>query len=100
MDAELVIDATCRGEGQAEALWHIAKRSGAARGESAMLYRHDISGAVSHTRIIREAGTELRPRSGRTCDLFGHLGTAPHYNTFVPTPRARCSGAWVMTSRT
>ena len=60
-----------------------------------MLYRHDISVAVSAIpRFIREGGTALTarfPGAGIIC--FGHLGDGNlHYNAFVPG-RARSDAA-------
>jgi FAD/FMN-containing dehydrogenase len=89
MEAALVADATIAESGaQAQALWHIRESiPEAARGESDMLYRHDISVAVSAIpQFIREAGPALEAGfPGAKLICFGHLGDGNlHYNAFVP----------------
>jgi len=89
MEAGLVIDATLAESGaQAQALWHIRESiPEAARDETDMLYRHDISVAVSAIpQFIRDAGPALEARFPGTHLLcFGHLGDGNlHYNAFVP----------------
>jgi FAD/FMN-containing dehydrogenase len=89
MEAGLVADVTIAESGaQAQALWHIRESiPEAARGESDMLYRHDISVAVSAIpQFIREAGSALEARfPGARLICFGHLGDGNlHYNAFVP----------------
>jgi FAD/FMN-containing dehydrogenase len=89
MEAGLVIDATIAESGaQSEGLWHIRESiPEAARGESGMLYRHDISVAVSAIpEFIREAGPAMEARfPGAEVICFGHLGDGNlHYNAFVP----------------
>ncbi|RPI48062.1 MAG: FAD-binding oxidoreductase, partial [Betaproteobacteria bacterium] len=97
MEAGLVVDATIAESGaQAEALWHIRESiPEAARGEPGMLYRHDISVAVSAIpEFIREAGPALDAKfPGADVICFGHLGDGNlHYNAFVPG-RARSDPA-------
>ncbi len=97
MDAGLVVDATIAESGaQAEALWHIRESiPEAARGESGMLYRHDVSVAVSAIpEFIRTAGPALDARfPGARVICFGHLGDGNlHYNAFIPG-RARADAA-------
>lgn len=97
LDRALIVDATIAESGaQAEALWHIRESiPEAARGESGMLYRHDISVAVSAIpEFIREAGTALDARfPGVRVICFGHLGDGNlHYNAFVPG-RARADAS-------
>jgi len=97
MEAGLVVDATIAESGaQAEALWHIRESiPEAARGEPGMLYRHDISVAVSAIpEFIREAGPALDAKfPGADVICFGHLGDGNlHYNAFVPG-RARADAA-------
>jgi FAD/FMN-containing dehydrogenase len=89
LEAGLALDATiAASSAQSKALWHIRESiPEAARGESGMLYRHDISVAVSAIpRFIREAGPALDARfPGAQLICFGHLGDGNlHYNTFVP----------------
>jgi FAD/FMN-containing dehydrogenase len=94
MTAELVADATvAESSAQSQALWRIRDTiPEAARGESAMLYRHDISVAVSAIpRFIEEARALVAsrfPRANIIC--FGHVGDGNlHYNAFIPErPRA------------
>jgi FAD/FMN-containing dehydrogenase len=97
MEAGLVTDATIAESGaQSEALWHIRESiPEAARGEPGMLYRHDISVAVSAIPgFIREAGPELEAKfPGAQLICFGHLGDGNlHYNAFIPG-RARADAA-------
>jgi FAD/FMN-containing dehydrogenase len=97
MQDELVIDATIPESGaQAESLWRIRESiPEAARGEAGMLYRHDISVAVSAIpRFIREARDALENRfAGANLICFGHLGDGNlHYNVFIPG-RARADAA-------
>jgi FAD/FMN-containing dehydrogenase len=92
-----VVDATIAESGaQAQALWHIRESiPEAARGEPGMLYRHDISVAVSAIpEFIREAGPALDAKfPGAEVICFGHLGDGNlHYNAFVPG-RARSDPA-------
>ena len=89
MEGGLIADATIAESGaQAQALWHIRESiPEAARGETGMLYRHDISVAVSAVpQFIREAGPALQARfPGAQLICFGHLGDGNlHYNAFVP----------------
>ncbi|HYC48171.1 MAG TPA: FAD-binding oxidoreductase [Burkholderiales bacterium] len=97
MEGGLVLDATIAESGaQAEALWRIRESiPEAARGEAGMLYRHDISVAVSAIPgFIREAGPILEQRfPGAELICFGHLGDGNlHYNAFIPG-RARSDPA-------
>jgi FAD/FMN-containing dehydrogenase len=97
MEDGLVTDATIAESGaQAEALWRIRESiPEAARGEPGMLYRHDISVAVSAIpEFIREAGPILGQRfPGAQVICFGHVGDGNlHYNAFVPG-RARSDAA-------
>jgi FAD/FMN-containing dehydrogenase len=74
-------------ESQAQALWRLRETiPEAARDEPGMLYRHDISIAVSQVpAFIREAGAALVARfPGANVICFGHLGDGNlHYNAFV-----------------
>ena len=89
LEAGLVLDATIAESGnQSQALWRIRESiPEAARGESGMLYRHDVSVAVSAVpEFVREAGPALEKRfPGAQVICFGHLGDGNlHYNAFVP----------------
>jgi FAD/FMN-containing dehydrogenase len=89
LESNLVMDATIAESGaQAQALWRIRESiPEAARGEPGMLYRHDISVAVSAIpAFIREAHPALETRfPGAQLICFGHLGDGNlHYNAFVP----------------
>ena len=88
-------------ESQSQALWRLRETiPEAARDEPGMLYRHDISVAVSQVpSFITEAGDALRgrfPAANLIC--FGHLGDGNlHYNAFIPgrqrdDPGARDAG--------
>jgi len=72
---------------QAAALWQLRETiPEALRSCSGMLYRHDISVAVSRVpQFIQEAGPELARRfPGIDIICFGHLGDGNlHYNIFV-----------------
>ena len=97
LEGGLVTDVTIAESGaQSEALWKIRETiPEAAKSEPAMLYRHDISVAVSAIpRFIREARTALENRfAGANLICFGHLGDGNlHYNVFVPG-RARADAA-------
>jgi FAD/FMN-containing dehydrogenase len=83
--------AVAASEGQSQALWRLRETiPEAARDEPGLLYRHDISVAVSQVpSFIRDAGEAL---AGRFPDAsvicFGHLGDGNlHYNAFVPGRR-------------
>ncbi|MGZ8264621.1 MAG: FAD-binding oxidoreductase [Burkholderiales bacterium] len=87
--AGLVIDATvAESAAQSQALWRIRETiPEAARGEPGMLYRHDVSVAVSAIpKFIDEARAALVERfPGASVICFGHLGDGNlHYNAFVP----------------
>ena len=89
LEAGLVLDAAIAESGaQAQALWRIRETiPEAARGEPGMLYRHDISIAVSAVPdFVREAGPALENRfPGAQVICFGHLGDGNlHYNAFIP----------------
>jgi FAD/FMN-containing dehydrogenase len=89
LERGLVIDVTLAESGaQAEALWRIRESiPEAARSEAGMLYRHDISVAVSAIpAFIAEARIALEQRfPGSHVLCFGHLGDGNlHYNAFVP----------------
>jgi FAD/FMN-containing dehydrogenase len=93
--------AVAASESQAQALWRLRETiPEAARDEPAMLYRHDISVAVSHVpSFITEAREALAARfQGANVICFGHLGDGNlHYNAFVPgrlrdDPAARDAG--------
>jgi FAD/FMN-containing dehydrogenase len=89
LEAGLVSDVTIAESGaQSEALWKIRETiPEAAKGETAMLYRHDIAVAVSAIpRFIREARSALEARfPGANLICFGHLGDGNlHYNVFIP----------------
>ena len=97
IESGLVIDATiAESGGQSQALWHIRESiPEAARGESGMLYRHDVSVAVSAVpEFVREATPALEKRfAGAQVICFGHLGDGNlHYNVFIPG-RARSDAA-------
>lgn len=84
----LVTDATIAGnEAQAKALWGLRDSiPEAARARTDMLYRHDISVAVSRIpEFIREARNALEERfTGVDVICFGHMGDGNlHYNAFV-----------------
>ena len=88
-------------ESQAQALWRLRETiPEAARDEPGMLYRHDISIAVSQVpSFIRDAREALAARfPGANVICFGHLGDGNlHYNAFVPgrrrdDPAARDAG--------
>jgi FAD/FMN-containing dehydrogenase len=89
IESGLVLDATIAESGaQSQALWAIRENiPEAARHEPAMLYRHDISIAVSAVpRFIAEADHAVKDRfPGANIICFGHLGDGNlHYNVFVP----------------
>jgi FAD/FMN-containing dehydrogenase len=89
LESELVLDATIAESGnQSQALWRIRESiPEAARGEPGMLYRHDVSVAVSAVpEFVREAGPTLEKRfPGARVICFGHLGDGNlHYNAFIP----------------
>jgi FAD/FMN-containing dehydrogenase len=73
---------------QAAELWRLRETiPEAARAEPGMLYRHDVSVAVSRVpEFIEEAGEALERRfPGARVICFGHLGDGNlHYNAFVP----------------
>jgi FAD/FMN-containing dehydrogenase len=97
MDDGLVLDVTiAESSSQGQALWKIRETiPEAAKGEAAMLYRHDIAVAVSAIpRFIREARDALEARfPGAHLICFGHLGDGNlHYNVFIPG-RARADAA-------
>ena len=89
MESALVNDAVvAENEAQARALWRLRETvPEAAREEPGMLYRHDISVAVSRIpAFIREAHAALGARfPGANVICFGHLGDGNlHYNAFIP----------------
>jgi FAD/FMN-containing dehydrogenase len=89
IEASLVVDGTIAESGaQSQALWRIRESiPEAARGEPGMLYRHDVSVAVSAIpAFIEEAGAAMAQRfPGSNVICFGHLGDGNlHYNAFVP----------------
>jgi FAD/FMN-containing dehydrogenase len=97
MQAGLVNDATVAASGaQSQALWRIRETvPEAARSEPGMLYRHDISVAVSALpEFIEEAGGLLKSRfPGANIICFGHVGDGNlHYNAFIPG-RSRADAA-------
>jgi FAD/FMN-containing dehydrogenase len=97
MEDGLVLDVTiAESSSQGQALWKIRETiPEAAKGEAAMLYRHDIAVAVSAIpRFIREARNALEARfPGAHLICFGHLGDGNlHYNVFIPG-RARADAA-------
>jgi len=75
-------------EKQAHALWRMRESiPEAARGESGMVYRHDISVAVSRVpAFIKKAQAALEQRFPNVYVIcFGHLGDGNlHYNAFIP----------------
>ena len=93
----LVLDVTIAESGsQSQALWKIRESiPDAAKSEAGMLYRHDISVAVSAIpAFIREAYAALQARfPGAHLICFGHLGDGNlHYNVYIPG-RARSDAA-------
>jgi FAD/FMN-containing dehydrogenase len=85
----LVTDVTIAESGsQSQALWKIRETiPDAAKAEAGMLYRHDISVAVSAIpAFIREAHAALEARfPGVHLICFGHLGDGNlHYNVYIP----------------
>jgi len=84
----LVHDATIAStQAQASALWKLRESIPDAARVAGLIYRHDISVAVSKIpAFIRTAGAALEshfPGTGVIC--FGHLGDGNlHYNAFVP----------------
>jgi FAD/FMN-containing dehydrogenase len=89
MEAGLVVDAVIgENEAQSRALWRLRETiPESARGEAGMLYRHDISVAVSRIpAFIQDARAAVLERfPGANIICFGHLGDGNlHYNTFVP----------------
>jgi FAD/FMN-containing dehydrogenase len=97
LDSGLVSDVTIAESGaQSQALWGIRETiPEAARGEPGMLYRHDISVAVSAiAEFIDEARALLTARfPGANIICFGHVGDGNlHYNAFIPE-RSRTDAA-------
>jgi FAD/FMN-containing dehydrogenase len=93
--------AVAASESQAQALWRLRETiPEAARDEPGLLYRHDISIAVSQVpSFITQAREALAGRfPGASVICFGHLGDGNlHYNAFVPgrrrdDPAARDAG--------
>ena len=89
IEETLVTDVTIAESGsQSQALWKIRETiPDAAKAEAGMLYRHDISVAVSAIpAFIREAYAALQARyPGARLICFGHLGDGNlHYNVYVP----------------
>ena len=89
LQSKLVTDVVLgESEAQSRALWRLRETiPEAARGEAGMLYRHDISVAVSRIpSFIREARVALLERfPGSNIICFGHLGDGNlHYNAFIP----------------
>jgi FAD/FMN-containing dehydrogenase len=89
LESNLVADVVLgENESQSRALWRLRETiPEAARGEAGMLYRHDISVAVSRIpQFIREARAALLERfPGANIICFGHLGDGNlHYNAFIP----------------
>jgi FAD/FMN-containing dehydrogenase len=89
MEAGLVADAAiAESATRAEALWRLRESiPEAARQQPGMLYRHDISVAVSRIpAFVAEAREALQRRfPGAAIICFGHLGDGNlHYNCFVP----------------
>ena len=98
LDEGLVVDVTiAESAAQSQALWRIRESiPEAARGEAGMLYRHDISVAVSAIpSFISEAGPALEAVfPGAQVICFGHLGDGNlHYNVFIPGRRRSDSEA-------
>jgi FAD/FMN-containing dehydrogenase len=97
MEAGLVNDVTVAESGaQSQALWRIRETvPEAARSEPGMLYRHDISVAVSALpEFIEEARGLLKSRfPDANIICFGHVGDGNlHYNAFIPG-RSRADAA-------
>ncbi len=89
LERGLVTDvAIAESQSQAQALWRLRETiPDAARAEPTMLYRHDVSVAVSRVpAFITEARQALEARfPGVDVICFGHLGDGNlHYNAFVP----------------
>jgi FAD/FMN-containing dehydrogenase len=98
MERGLVADAIlAANEGQSRGLWKLRETiPEAARAEPWMLYRHDISVAVSGVpAFIGEARAALDarfPEANVIC--FGHLGDGNlHYNAFIPGRRREDAAA-------
>ena len=92
MGRGLVDDAVVAGsQAQSQALWRLRETiPEAARGETGMLYRHDIAVPVSRVpSFITDAQDALEKRfPGVNVICFGHLGDGNlHYNAFVPGRR-------------
>jgi len=88
MAAHLVTDAVlAENQSQSKAMWRIRESiPEAARGESGMLYRHDIAVAVGEIpAFIRDGKAALEKHfKGTHIICFGHLGDGNlHYNTYV-----------------
>ena len=87
VDAGLVLDAVIAESGaQSQALWRLRETIPEASRDEGLLYRHDISIAVSRLpEFIATAGTALeRAIPGARVICFGHLGDGNlHYNCFV-----------------
>ena len=97
IEAGLVTDVAVAESGsQSQAFWRIRETiPEAARSEPGMLYRHDISVAVSALpEFIEEARALLKARfSGANIICFGHVGDGNlHYNAFIPG-RSRADAA-------
>jgi FAD/FMN-containing dehydrogenase len=89
LHAGLIGDVTiAESAAQSQALWRIREAiPEASRGEAGMLYRHDISVAVSAIpEFIKEAAPALERHFARAQIIcFGHLGDGNlHYNVFIP----------------
>jgi FAD/FMN-containing dehydrogenase len=89
LERNLVSDAAiAENRARAQALWRLRESiPEAARAEPGMLYRHDISIAVSRVpAFIDEARAAVQAGfPGATVICFGHLGDGNlHYNAFVP----------------
>ena len=84
----LVHDATIAStQAQASALWKLRESIPDAARVAGLIYRHDISVAVSKIpAFIRTAGAALESHfPGTRVICFGHLGDGNlHYNAFVP----------------
>jgi FAD/FMN-containing dehydrogenase len=98
MDSGLADDVIiAENEAQARGLWRLRESiPEAARSEAGMLYRHDVSVAVSRIpAFIEEAERMLAARfPGARTICFGHLGDGNlHYNTFVPGRTRRDAAA-------
>ena len=91
VERELALDAAVAGsESQRQSLWRIRESIPEASRDEGILYRHDISVAVSRIPDFIPAAAAALEQSfpGARVICFGHLGDGNlHYNAFVPGRR-------------